>query len=138
MGVRALRARIECDRPTLEHLWRTHCVFNARLRELLTKLFAMRRGTLGADDKHRKACATWMEFVLSRPAKDAVYLLNAVSIERWKPATAIKMITAKLLKDSAERKKVGKRIDELDRAIKVLTTASAKGKVAYAKQEERA
>jgi transposase len=137
MGVRAIRARIECDRPTLEHLWRTHCVFNARLRELLTKLFAMRRGTLGADDKYRKACATWMEFVLSRPAKDAVYLLNAVSIERWKPATAMKMISAKLPKDPVERKKVEKRIDELARTIRALTVASATGKVAYAKQEER-
>jgi len=137
MGVRAIRARIDCDRPTLEHLWRTHLVFNERLRSLLTKLFAMRRGTLGADEKHTKACAAWMEFVLSRPAKDAVYLLNAVSIEGWKPTTAMKMISAKLPKDPDERKKVEKRIAELDRTIKTLTASSAKGKVAYVKQEER-
>jgi transposase len=137
MGVRAIRARIECDRPTLEHLWRTHCVFNARLRALLTKLFAMRRGELGADDKHRKACAAWVEFVLSRPAKDAVYLLNAVSIEGWKPATAMKMISIKLPKDPELQAKVSRWMEQLDRTIKALTAASAKGKVAYAKQEER-
>jgi transposase len=137
MGVRAIRARIECNRPTLENLWRTHRAFNDRLRGLLKKLFAMRRGELGADDKHRKACAAWMAFVLSRPAKDAVYLLNAVSIKGWKPATAMKMISAKLPKDPDERRKVEKRIEQLDRTIKTLTAASAKGKVAYVKQPER-
>jgi len=137
MGVRALRARIECDRSTLDHLWRTHVVFNDRLRSLLGKLFAMRRGELGLGVKHRQACAAWIEFVLSRPAKDAVYLLNAVSIEGWKPATAMKMISAKLPKDPAEREKAEKKIAALDRTIKALTAASAKGKLAYSKQEQR-
>lgn len=137
MGVRAIRARIECDRATLEHLWRTHCVFNARLRGFLQTLFAIKRGELGADKVHQANCAAWMEFVLSRPAKDAVYLLNAVSIEGWTPNTARKMLTTKLPADPAERARVEKRLARLDRVINDLAVASSKGKLAYVKQKER-
>lgn len=137
MGVRAIRARIECDRATLEHLWRTHVVFNGRLQGYLQRLFAMRRGELGADAKHREACAAWMDFVLSRPAKDAVYLLNAVSIEGWKPATASKMLATKPPKDPVERKKAEKRTATLTRTMTTLAAASAKGRLAYVKSAER-
>jgi hypothetical protein len=121
MGVRAIKARIQCDGPTLHHLWRTHKVFNDRLKSLLGKLFAMRRGELGTNPEHRKACKVWMEFILSRPAKDAVYLLNAVSITGWKPATALKMLTAKPPKDPAELRKFEKRMTDLAAAIKTRT-----------------
>jgi transposase len=137
MGVRAIKARIHCDGPTLQHLWRTHWVFNDRLKSLLGKLFAMRRGELGANPEHRKACKVWMEFILSRPAKDAVYLLNAVSITGWKPATALKMLTAKPPKDPAELKKFEKRMADLAAAIKTLGAASTKSKLAYEKTDER-
>jgi transposase len=137
MGVRAIRARIECDRATLEHLWRTHVIFNDRLQGFLARLFAMRRGLLGADDKHRKACAAWMEFVLSRPAKDAPYLLNAVSIRNWKPTTAMKMLSVKLPKDPLERATAERQVAALDRVIKALTAASAAGNLAYEKHDER-
>jgi transposase len=137
MGVRAIRARIDCDRATLEHLWRTHCLFNVRLRGFLQTLFAMRRGELGVNAAHRQACAAWMDFVLSRPARDAWYLLNAVSIEKWKPATAMKMAALKLPKDPALRAAIEKAVADLETLIRQLSAASEQNKLAYSKQEAR-
>lgn len=91
MGVRAIRVRIECDRETLVALWRTHHVFNQHLPKLITKLFAMRRGDVGANAAQRNLYQRVARFVLARDSKDAPYLLNSVSIEGWKPATALKM-----------------------------------------------
>ena len=91
MGVRALRARIECDRETLLHLWRTHCAFNQRLLSILTKLVGMRRGELGETAARRALYQRVARFLLARDSKDAPYLLNSVSIQGWKPATALKM-----------------------------------------------
>ena len=138
VGVRAIRVKIVCDQKTLEHLWRTHKLFNDQLRVLLEKLFAMRRGELGANATHRKVCKRWMEFVLERGAKDAPYLLNAVSIPKWKPATAMKMLSWKPPKDPTELKKFEARFAELDRAIKALERASTKGELAYEKNDLRA
>ncbi len=105
MGVRAIRVKIVCDQKTLEHLWQTHKLFNDQLRVLLGKLFAMRRGDLGVNMPHKRACKKWMDFVLERGAKDAPYLLNAVSIPKWKPATALKMLSWKTSKDHPDLKK---------------------------------
>ena len=68
MGVRALRARIECDRETLLHLWRTHCAFNQRLLSILTKLFGMRRGELGETAARRALYQRVARFLLARNA----------------------------------------------------------------------
>ena len=91
MGVRAIRARIECDQESLLHLWRTHRVFNERLPSLITKIFAMRHGKIGVTSDQRGLYQRVAEFTLARNSKDAPYLLNSVSIKGWKPATALKM-----------------------------------------------
>ena len=90
MGVRALQARIECDRTTLEHLWRTHKVFNERLPKLITTLFAMRRGEFGKTKKERDLYRRIGQFITSYSAQNADYLLNSVSMQNWKPGSAAK------------------------------------------------
>ena len=134
MGVRAIRVKIVCDQKTLEHLWQTHKLFNDQLRVLLGTLFAMRRGELGVNMPHKRACKKWMDFVLERGAKDAPYLLNAVSIPKWKPATALKMLSWKTSKDPADLKKTA----ALVTVIKALERASLREELAYEKNDLRA
>lgn len=88
MSVRAIQTRIECDRTMLEHLWRTHCVYNGRLQILLKILFSMRRGELGSTKEHKTIFQKVASFILARDAKDAVDLLNAVSIKKRSAASA--------------------------------------------------
>lgn len=87
MAVRALKARIDCDRETLLRLWRTHCLFNERLPCLIKSLFRMRRGECGQDDEQRKLYRTISYFVLDN-TQNAEYILNSVSTKGWKPGTA--------------------------------------------------
>lgn len=131
MGVRALRARIECDHETLLALWRTHHVFNERLPSLIVKLFAMRRGEVGTNATQRNLYQRAAQFTLARDSKDAPYLLNSVSIRGWKPATALKM-RAKI-RDGAdnEREVTG------ESWAAEAATLSAKGTLAYDKESER-
>lgn len=131
MGVRALRARIECNCQLLQHLWRTHRAFNERLPSILTKLFAMRRGEHGASDAQRALYQQVANFVLARDSKDAPYLLNSVSIRGWKPATALKM-KVKTSKPDGTVVEVGADIWAQEAA-----TLSAQGIVAYEKSVER-
>lgn len=107
MGVRAIRARVECDRETLLALWRTHRVFNERLPNLITKLFAMRRGEVGATSKQKELYQRVARFILARDSKDAPYLLNSVSIRGWKPATALKMKATHRDQDGVNRQEAG-------------------------------
>ncbi len=91
MGVRALRARIECDRDTLLQLWRTHCVFNRRLPTAIGWLFRMRRGECGADDAQRALYQEIADFIIAAPAKSNFdYLMNSVSKSKgaWAPGSA--------------------------------------------------
>jgi hypothetical protein len=37
MDVRAFRARVRCDRKTLDDLWRTHVLYNDTVQSLLVK-----------------------------------------------------------------------------------------------------
>lgn len=89
MGVRALQARIECDVSTLQHLWRTHSVYNSRLPQLLKLLFQMRRGECGRNRQEYALYQLVAQFVLDN-SQNAEYLLNSVSMHGWKPATAKK------------------------------------------------
>ena len=91
MGVRALQARIICDRQQLEKLWRTHCIFNERLPALLSVLFRMRRGECGETSDLMRLYQEIAAFILARDARDGPYLLNSISIQNWKPETAKKM-----------------------------------------------
>jgi hypothetical protein len=83
---------------TLDHLWRTHRVFNERLPLVLSVLFRMRRGECGENDHERNLYKLIAEFILARNAKDGPYLLHSVSIKDWNPATA-KRQTATLFDD---------------------------------------
>ncbi|GMV24263.1 MAG: hypothetical protein AMXMBFR58_02940 [Phycisphaerae bacterium] len=91
MGVRALRVRVDCDVKTFADLWRTHLAFNEGVTKILKILLAMRRGEHGDTAEDRLFYQRVARFILARDAKDAVYLLNAVSIRGWKPGTALKM-----------------------------------------------
>ncbi len=124
MGVRAIRTRIVCDCETLLALWRTHRVFNERLPSLIAKLFAMRRGEIGATDEQRGLYQRVARFILARDSKDAPYLLNSVSIRDWKPATALKMEVK--LPDACGESWARKAAE-----------LSAKGTLAYDKESER-
>lgn len=130
MGVRAIRARVECDHDTLMAIWRTHCVFNQRLPSLITKLFAMRRGEVGDDPSQRRLYQQAMKFILARDAKDAPYLLNSVSIKGWKPSTAIKM-TATVTESDGQSQMTG------DAWAVEAAELSARGVLAYDKEKER-
>lgn len=131
MGVRAIRARVECDRETLLALWRTHRVFNERLRSLITKLFAMRRGELGSTPEQRALYQRVARFVFARDSKDAPYLLNSVSIKGWKPGTALKM-KAKVWNGAAVPLEIAGESWASEAAA-----LSASGAVAYDKEAER-
>lgn len=71
MSVRAIQARIDCDREVLEHLWRTHCVFHERLLLVLNTLFKMRRGQLGNTARRRKLAKAFAAGLLRQDAKNA-------------------------------------------------------------------
>lgn len=131
MGVRAIRAKVECDRETLLALWRTHRVFNERLPSLIGKVFAMRRGELGATAEQRALNQRIARFVLARDAKDAVYLLHSVSIKGWKPATALKM-KAKVSGASGKIEEVRGESWAHEAAL-----YSSRGLLAYDKEAER-
>ena len=85
MSVRAIGAKIECDRATLQSLWRTHLVFNERLPTLLAILFRMRRGEYGRSEDEQRLYQTLFQFILQN-SQNAEYLLNSISIPGWKPA----------------------------------------------------
>jgi len=89
MSIRAIQARVECDRPTLERLWLTHRIFNERLPVILSFLFRMRRGECGDTVVERKMYHEIADFILTH-SQEAPYLFNAVSIKGWKPGTAVK------------------------------------------------
>lgn len=131
MGERAIRTRIECDRKTLLALWRTHRVFNERLPSLIKKLFAMRRGEVGANAAQRELYQRAARFILARHSKDAPYLLNSVSIKGWKRATALKM-KAKIREGAGDEQEVTGESWAAEAAA-----LSAKGTLAYDKKAER-
>lgn len=131
MGVRAIRARVECDRDTLFALWRTHCVFNERLPSLISKIFAMRRGELGGTPDQMALYQQVARFVLARDSKDAPYLLNSVSIKGWTPTTAQKMKVKIRNGNDIEQDVTGE-----SWAAKV-AELSAQGILAYDKEVER-
>ena len=131
MGVRAIRTRIECDRETLLALWRTHRVFNERLPSLITKLFAMRRGEVGATPEQQALYQRAARFILARDSKDAPYLLNSVSIKGWKPATALKMKVTLRNQDGADHQVTG------DTWANEAADLSGNGTLAFDKERER-
>ncbi len=131
MGVRALRARINCDHETLLALWRTHRAFNERLPSLIARLFAMRRGEVGANAAQRDLYRRAARFILARDAKDAPYLLNSVSIKGWKPATALKA-KAKVSDDAGGQQEITGETWAPEAAA-----LSANGTLAYDKEAER-
>jgi hypothetical protein len=91
MPVRAIQARIDCPRDVLDHLWRTHVIFNQRLPQLISILFKMRRGECGDTEEEHQLYANIAQFILARGARDGPYLLNAISIKGWQANTARKM-----------------------------------------------
>lgn len=110
MGVRAIRTRIECDRETLLALWLTHRVFNERLPNMIARLFAMRRGEVGATQEQRDVYQRVARFVLARDSQDAVDLLNAVSLKkRSAKSTFSKKATIKW-SDAEEREVTGEEV----------------------------
>jgi hypothetical protein len=90
MPVRAIQARIDCSRDVLDHLWRTHVIFNQRLPQLISILFKMRRGECGDTEEEHQLYANIAQFILARGARDGPYLLNAISIKGWQANTARK------------------------------------------------
>lgn len=101
MAVKTYQARLHCAPEALEALWRTHKIFNERLREVLALLFRMRRGeceeTLEKRELYRKIAL----FITGCRANNAPYLLNSVSIKNWVPTTA-KKIKAKVAGPAGE------------------------------------
>jgi len=90
MSVRSIQARIQCDSKTLEHLWRTHRVFNERLPGIISVLFKMRRGECRTGRNQSDLYQRMARFILASSSKNAAYLLNSVSIKGWIPNTAKK------------------------------------------------
>ncbi len=90
MAVRALQARIECDREALAHLWRTHRVFNERLPKVLSILFKMRRGECEGTKKERDLYQRVGKFITNYSAQNADYLMNSISMKGWKQDSAKK------------------------------------------------
>lgn len=91
MAVKTLQARLQCEPETLKALWRTHDVFNERLKETLSLLFKMRRGECGKSPEERELYREISHFITGCPANNAPYLLNSVCIKNWVPTTAKKI-----------------------------------------------
>jgi hypothetical protein len=129
MSVRAIQARLECGKNMLEHLWRTHKVFNERLPRIIAILFKMERGEYGATDEDRALYKNIAKFVLGRNARDAPYLLNSISIKNWTPSTAKKMRATIITSDGSEQEVSGD--TWADKAAEL----SSAGKLLYDKEE---
>jgi hypothetical protein len=129
MSVRAIQARIQCDRSLPDHLWRTHRVFNERLPRILSFLFKMRRGECGRSNEERGLYQEIARFILARNSKDAPYLLNSVSIKDWTPNTAKKMKAKTAGSNGGQIELSG--ADRADRAAKL----SKHGALLYDKAE---
>ena len=129
MSTRAIQARIQCDSETLEHLWRTHVVFNSRLPQVISLLFRMRRVECGTTDTEKGLYSQIATFILARGAKDAPYLLNSVSVQGWEPNTARKMKATVMGPDGQEMEISGKGWADDAAAL------SAEGKLLYNKSE---
>ncbi len=87
MAVRTLQARLHCVPETLEALWRTHKIFNDRLRAILALLFRMRRGESGDLSEDQALYREIALFITGCPANNAPYLLNSVCIKNWVPTS---------------------------------------------------
>lgn len=82
-----LTTKLRVSRETLERLWRTHEIFNARVAKLTALLHRMRQGQAGPEDL-RPLYQRVGKFVLGSDAKNAHYLMNSVSIANWTPNSA--------------------------------------------------
>jgi len=91
MAVRTLQVRLHCEPETLEALWRTHKIFNDRLRAILALLFRMRRGESGESSEDQALFREIALFITGCPANNAPYLLNSVCIKNWVPTSAKKI-----------------------------------------------
>ena len=129
MAVRAIQARLESDKNMLEHLWRTHKVFNERLPRIISILFKMRRGEYGTTDEDRALYKSIAKFVLGRNARDAPYLLNSISIKNWTPSTAKKMKVTITTSDGSEQEVYG------DTWANKAAELSSAGRLLYDKEE---
>jgi hypothetical protein len=74
MAVRTLQVRLHCVPETLEALWRTHAIFNERLREMLSLLFRMRRGECGESPEKQGLYQEIGLFITGCRANNAPYL----------------------------------------------------------------
>jgi len=120
MSVRAIQARINCDRQTLLDLWRTHCVFNQRLPSILSVLFKMRRGECGDSPELQDLYQRISRFIIASSSQLADALLNSVSIRNWKP-------------DSARKRKI-KVVSETGEIVEVTGETWADAAAAISKQ----
>ncbi|HVT89436.1 MAG TPA: hypothetical protein VHD56_11330 [Tepidisphaeraceae bacterium] len=89
MSVRAIKARIVCDKATLNQLWRTHTVFNQRLLPIIGILFKMRRGEVGTTEELRRIYKDIGLYITNYSSQQAEYFLNAISLpdKPWKCST---------------------------------------------------
>lgn len=94
MAVKTFQARLHCESEALASLWRTHKIFNERLRDVLLLLFRMRRGECGRSPAERALYREIAHFITGCPAHNAPYLLNSVCIKNWVPTTAKKIKAA--------------------------------------------
>jgi hypothetical protein len=91
MAVKNYQVRLHHVPETLEALWRTHKIFNDRLREILALLFRMRRGECGESPEDQALYREIALFITGCPSNNAPYLLNSVCIKNWVPTTARKI-----------------------------------------------
>jgi len=103
MSVKTIQAKLECDRETLETLWRTHTVFNEGLLPILALFFKMKRRETGSTEEEKDLYKRICEFILRTNASNPGYLLNSVCLENWKPDSARKT-KAEVVRDGKKEK----------------------------------
>ncbi len=92
MGVRAIQAKLLCDdHSILEHLWRTHRVFNERLPKVISALQEMRYGRCGDTEERRRRMSAYGKALLELEAQDAydVFIKAASGSPRYTTAKGL-------------------------------------------------
>ncbi|MFB3815827.1 MAG: zinc ribbon domain-containing protein [Terriglobales bacterium] len=95
MGVRAIQAKLLCDdRGILEHLWRTHRVFNERLPKVISALLEMRHGRCGDTQALRGRMSAFGNALLKLNAQNAYDVFIKAASGSARNTTAKALMTA--------------------------------------------
>lgn len=102
---KSFSAKIICSGKELMELWQLHLEYHRRLRSFITLLQSALEGRAGENENQADFYRRFVKFTVAADAKNAKYLFNGISLDRWIPNSANK-IKAKFTEEDGSKTEI--------------------------------